>query len=215
MQMTLFWTSLTSIVYLAAASPVNPLSSDLDKRGSSIIIGFRSVAAAEAQIYQQNGNFLKYSTTGGPAHRIDQLGPGAYLSPSPGEWPAQWICVVQADSDFFAGLNKAWVPETMNNGCTPLWDNVGAPNRPGFLSNVMPGRGFTTSNTMLFSIIARVNNNPRQMLIPQSLVNSNPQAFKVNCALDQEGLAEREAIYGLAGNVVDWDTLGIAGVPQP
>lgn len=84
------------------------------------------VHQGEAQLYMKAGNFLTYDTKGGPSHRIDQLGPGAYLSPSPGEWPAPWVCAVQAVSKTqFDILNKAWVPETADDGCTPLWDNNG------------------------------------------------------------------------------------------
>ena len=37
-----------------------------------------------------------------------------------------WDCAILADSDAWNLVNKAWVPETADDGCTPLWYNVGS-----------------------------------------------------------------------------------------
>ncbi len=150
------WTSLTFIVSLVAASPLKLESTPLEERDASLLVGFRgvskvrqdpnrqmkqarltSITQAEADLYKKAGNFLVYDTTGGPSQRIDQLGPGAYLSPSPGEWPAPWVCAVHAVSaSQFNIRNKAWVPEKTSDG-KPLWDKDGgkAPDSSSRSSN--------------------------------------------------------------------------------
>ncbi|KAI1826344.1 hypothetical protein F4861DRAFT_497976 [Xylaria intraflava] len=158
------------------------------------------------------GNFLTYDTRGAPSHRIDQLGRGAYISPSPGEWPAPWVCVVQAVSmTEFKLLNKAWIPETADDGCTPLWDTNGESNRPAYLQ-LLGGKGFTSDNTLLFSTIARVDPAKLQLLIPAKLIQAGKIKFSVNCA-DITDTAAYDAIT--AFGPVDWYSWdNVKGTPQ-
>ncbi|KAI1129039.1 hypothetical protein F5Y10DRAFT_291432 [Nemania abortiva] len=206
------WTSLTFAISLVTASPLSSDASSLEKRDSSFLVGYRGVSPGEAQNYMKAGNFLTYETAGGPSHRIDQLGPGAYLSPSPGEWPAPWVCAVQAVSTTqFNLLNKAWVPQTADDGCTPLWDNNGAPNRQAYLTS-RGDSAFTTDNTLLFSTIARVDPPKLQLLIPAKLIQAGKVKFAVNCA-DITDTAAYGAIQALGS--VDWYSWAkVKGTPQ-
>lgn len=57
-----------------------------------------------------------------------QLGQGTYASPQIADWPGSqnaWFCAILADEDAWNRVNKAWVPETADDGCTPLWWEVG------------------------------------------------------------------------------------------
>ncbi|KAI3340805.1 hypothetical protein F4824DRAFT_487184 [Ustulina deusta] len=205
------WTSLTFIVSLVAASPLKLESTPLEERDASLLVGFRGVSKAEADLYKKAGNFLVYDTTGGPSQRIDQLGPGAYLSPSPGEWPAPWVCAVHAVSaSQFNIRNKAWVPEKTSDG-KPLWDKDGAANRPAYLKSI-GGSSFTVDNTLLFSTIARVTPKHLQLLIPAKLIQTETKAFPVNCA-DINDKPAYDAIKAL-GSVNWYSWPNVKGTPQ-
>ncbi|KAI3320492.1 hypothetical protein HD806DRAFT_506599 [Xylariaceae sp. AK1471] len=195
------WTALTFIVSIAAFS--------LDKRGSSVIIGYRTVSPAAAKDYHDAGNTLTYKK----GHSSDQLGPGAYISPIRGDWPMEdinWDCAILADSSAWNLVNKAWLPATADDGCTPLWWAKGEPNRNAYLKDI-GGPGFTTSNTVLLSQIDGFEK--LQILIPPTLIGkSGGLNIVVQCAekKNQQGIDEI-SVYG----DVDWYSWPNAkGTPQ-
>ncbi|TGJ87978.1 hypothetical protein E0Z10_g717 [Xylaria hypoxylon] len=179
------WTSLTFMVSLVTASPLNPDASALEKRDSSFLIGYRGVSAAEAQKYMKAGNFLTYDTSGGPTNRA--------------------VSTTQ-----FNLLNKAWVPETADDGCTALWGNEFTSNRAAYLTS-RGGSSFTTDNTLLFSLIKGVTDKS-QLLIPAKLIQAGQVKFAVNCA-DITDTAAYGAIEALGA--VDWYSwTNVKGDPQ-
>ncbi|RDL34767.1 Uncharacterized protein BP5553_07895 [Venustampulla echinocandica] len=193
------WTALTFIVSVTASS--------LDKRGSSVIIGYRTVSAAQAQGYKNAGNTLAWSES----RSSDQLGEGVYISPRIADWPGastNWDCAILADSNAWNLVNKAWVPAS--DGCTPLWWKIGDPNRPAYLK-ALGGSSFTPSNTALLSRIDGFE--LLQLLIPPQLLGAKGGLkISVQCAAktDTEGIAAI-SIYG----DVDWSSwLNVKGTVQ-
>ena len=78
------------------------------------------ISQKTAKSYHDAGNTLTYKK----GSSSDQLGPGAYISPILGDWPtsdAYWDCAIFADTLPWDLVNKAWVPATAEDGCTPLW----------------------------------------------------------------------------------------------
>jgi len=193
------WAALTFIISIAA--------SPLKERGSSIIIGYRTISPGQAAIYQAAGDTLEW----GGSFSSDQLGPGVYISPRIADWdaaPTNWDCAILADSNAWNLVNKAWVPSI--NGCKPLWWGKGAQNRPAYLTDI-GGPSFTPSNTALLSQAEGFQK--LQMLIPPQLLGtSGGLNIKVQCAAkaDADGI-ERISIYG----EVDWSTwLNVKGTVQ-
>ncbi|KAI1771034.1 hypothetical protein F4818DRAFT_220325 [Hypoxylon cercidicola] len=192
-------TAWTLVVSIAASS--------LEKRGKSVIVGYRTVNSEFAQRYHDAGNTLVYSKS----HSSDQLGPGAYISPTRGDWPLQgdtfWDCAILADSSAWDRVNKAWVPEFGTDPCTPLWYSKGESNRNAYLGDL----GFTASNTVLLSKIDGFEK--LQILVPPALIDkSGGMNFNVQCAkqTNQQGIAAI-SIYG----DVDWYSwLDVGGTPQ-
>ncbi|KAJ8123181.1 hypothetical protein ONZ43_g810 [Nemania bipapillata] len=189
------WTLLTLIVASAVAF--------IDKRGSSIVVGYRSVSADVAKQYHDAGDTLITPVLKRPPSS-DQLGPGAYISPKRADWPLVppdvWDCAILAESTAWNLANKAWVPKTADDGCTPLWYNEGSKgvsNRDAYLQSI-GGTGFTTSNTLLFSQI--------------SGTGAGGLNLKVQCAArsNQKGIDDID-FYG----DVDWYSwTNVKGTPQ-
>ncbi|KAI0877250.1 hypothetical protein GGS24DRAFT_161912 [Hypoxylon argillaceum] len=209
------WTLLAFIIASTVAS--------LDKRGSSIIVGYRSVSPDVAKQYHDAGNTLITPVLKN-APSSDQLGPGAYTSPTRGDWPLVppdvWDCAILADSSAWNIANKAWVPKTADDGCTALWYDKGGngvSNRNAYLQSI-GGAGFTTSNTVLFSQISGTGGEGElpykvQILIPKTLFGSSGGLnLNVQCAArsNQEGIDEI-SLYG----DVDWYSwTNVKGTPQ-
>ncbi|KAI9662745.1 MAG: hypothetical protein M1829_006140 [Trizodia sp. TS-e1964] len=153
--LNLVWAALAFIVAIAA--------SPLQKRASSILVGYRTVSAEQALIYKNAGGTLVWSAP----RSSQQIGPGTYLSPTLGDWPGagtSWYCAILADSGPWNLANKAWVPQT--DGCKPLWWAQGVPNIPAYLTSV-GGPGFALDNTVLLSQISGFQK--LQLTIPQQL----------------------------------------------
>ncbi|XXG96284.1 hypothetical protein Hte_002565 [Hypoxylon texense] len=189
---------------------VSTTASSLEKRGPSVVIGYRTVSQKAAKLYHDAGNTLVYS--GGSS---DQLGPGAYISPILGDWPLEgeqfWVCAILADSTAWDSLNKAWVPET-SNICGPLWYAQGAPNRNTYLQDV-GGSGFTTSNTVLLSKITGFHPEKLQILIPKAILDQkNGLKFNVQCVqqTDKQGIAD----ISVYGNIDWYSWKDVKGTPQ-
>ncbi|KAI9651824.1 MAG: hypothetical protein M1829_002137 [Trizodia sp. TS-e1964] len=189
---------------IAAASP-------LTKRAPTqkMLIGYRTVSAQQALIYQNAGGTLVFSTW----RNSEQLGPGTYMTSVAAQWDGQvgsWICAVLADPDPWNAVRKAWVPEQVN-GCTPLWFPEGVPNRPAYLTSV-GGPDFTAANTVLFSRVAGFEY--LQALLPQPLHNpGGGLGIVAQCVagLDAAAVAILGSVYGTA----DWRSYpNIRGTPQ-
>ncbi|KAI2631043.1 hypothetical protein GGR54DRAFT_182687 [Hypoxylon sp. NC1633] len=198
---TRLFTSLAVIVSIAASS--------LEKRGPSIILGYRTVGPDQAESYHKAGNTLVYQQ----GHSSDQLGPGAYISPILGDWPQEggtfWDCAILADSTAWSSVNKAWLPESIGS-CTPLWFSKGEPNRNAYLQGL--GAGFTTSNTVLFSQIHGFKEK-LQMLIPPTLMGSSGGLnIHVQCA--QKSNTKDIADISIYGDVDWYSWPDVAGTPQ-
>ncbi|KAI0394192.1 hypothetical protein F5Y17DRAFT_458232 [Xylariaceae sp. FL0594] len=196
------WTTLLSLIVTASALA-------LDKRVQYIPIGYRTVLPGGAVAYHKAGDTLTYKASGS----ADQLGPGAYISPAIGEWavgPTSWDCAILADAPAWNRVNKAWVPATADDGCTPLWWDKGEKNRNAYLQEV-GGKGMTTDNTVLFSKIQGFD--LVQMLIPESLLGkSGGLNIHVQCAAktDKKGI-EQISAYGQ----IDWYSWNnVKGTPQ-
>ncbi|KAI1460602.1 hypothetical protein F4805DRAFT_369146 [Annulohypoxylon moriforme] len=186
-------------------------ASVVEKRGSSILVGYRTTFPAQIQKYYQAGNTLTYNPELGKSS--EQLGSGAYISPRIGDWPmadTNWDCAILADSSAWNLVNKAWVPETADDGCTPLWYEIGQPNRDAYLKEI-GGPGFTTSNTVLISQIQGFEK--LQILIPPSLMGKKGGLnIQVQCALktNKQGINDI-SVYGEA----DWYSwTNVKGAPQ-
>ncbi|KAL9074799.1 MAG: hypothetical protein Q9157_004265 [Trypethelium eluteriae] len=184
------WTALVLLIPIAASS--------LIKRGPSVIIGYRSVNPDAVQSYQKAGNTLTYKK----GSSSDQLGPGVYISPVLGDWVmGSWECAILADSDAWNKINKAWVPEIADDGCTPLWWSNGG------------GSGFTTDNTVLLSKIDITGQQKLQLMIPAALIGgSGGLKLQVQCVekTNQEGLNQ----IGVYGNADWYSWSDVKGTPQ-
>ncbi|KAI1450687.1 hypothetical protein F5Y02DRAFT_365557 [Annulohypoxylon stygium] len=200
---TKLFTSWTFVVSIAALA--------IEKRGSSVLVGYRTVSAKQAQLYHDAGNTLTYNPELGRSS--EQLGAGAYISPRRGEWPMSdsfWDCAILADSSAWNLVNKAWIPETADDGCTPLWYDAGKPNRDAYLKDI-GGSGFTSSNTVALSQIHGFQ--LLQILIPSMLMGKKGGLnLEVQCAAktNQKGI-EEISIYGDA-NWYSWTN--VKGTPQ-
>ncbi|KAI0965170.1 hypothetical protein F4678DRAFT_453672 [Xylaria arbuscula] len=206
------WALLTLIVSSTVAL--------LDKRGSSVIVGYRSVSPDVARQYHEAGNTLIKPVLKNPPSS-DQLGAGAYISPIRGDWPLVspdvWDCAILADSSAWNLVNKAWVPKTADDGCTDLWYAKGEANRNAYLKNI-GGPGFTTSNTVLFSQISGTGGPGElpfkiQILIPETLYGSaGGLSINVQCAArTNQGGIDEISMYG----DVDWYSwTNVKGTPQ-
>ncbi|OAA45599.1 hypothetical protein NOR_03388 [Metarhizium rileyi] len=180
-------TKLWAILALVSSAVASPL----DKRGPSVLVGYRTVSPAQAKIYIDAGNTLVWSES----RSSDQLGKGVYISPHIGEWPAseeQWDCAVLADSNVWNIMNKAWVPKAWaadTGSCKPLWWALGEKGRAEYLKE-LGGPTFKVSNTILLSEIEGYD--LLQLLIPPQLLDpSIGLNIKVNCAekKDEQGIS--------------------------
>ncbi|ATY59028.1 hypothetical protein A9K55_002230 [Cordyceps militaris] len=193
--------SLTlALASLGAALP-------LEERGPSVVVGYRTVSAAQAKIYKDAGNTLVWTQS----QSSDQLGPGVYISPNLGDWPAtpsDWYCVILADSTPWNPTNKAWVPERHNGKA--LWWNAGAANRAAYLREI-GGSNFRPDNTVRLSIISGFR--LLQLLIPPELIKDpNHLKTRTQCAAKTDEAGVRAiAAYG----PVDWSRWpNVKGTPQ-
>ncbi|KAI0157857.1 hypothetical protein GGR52DRAFT_179179 [Hypoxylon sp. FL1284] len=194
----------------ALAAIISVGSSSLEKRGPSIVIGYRTVGQEAAKLYHDAGNTLVYSGASS-----DQLGPGAYISPIPEDWPLEgdqfWVCAILADSSAWNLVNKAWMPDESDD-CGPLWYSQGETNRNKYLRDV-GGQGFTTSNIVLLSKITGFHPEKLQILIPKAILGKKDGLkFNVQCAQQTNRQAVAEiAVYGN----VDWYSwVNVKGTPQ-
>ncbi|EGX87934.1 hypothetical protein CCM_09557 [Cordyceps militaris CM01] len=216
--------SLTlALASLGAALP-------LEERGPSVVVGYRTVSAAQAKIYKDAGNTLVWTQS----QSSDQLGPGVYISPNLGDWPAtpsDWYCVILADSTPWNPTNKAWVPERHNGKA--LWWNAGVAGMPSVSVAVLPsllttreqkkaanraaylreigGSNFRPDNTVRLSIISGFR--LLQLLIPPELIKDpNHLKTRTQCAAKTDEAGVRAiAAYG----PVDWSRWpNVKGTPQ-
>ncbi|EAU92055.1 hypothetical protein CC1G_06042 [Coprinopsis cinerea okayama7 len=151
----------------------------------TITIGYRMVNKDAAEAYKKNGNKLSFLASAGG----QQLGPGAYVSPAPGEWVGEMQCFIQAKASEWANAPKVWVPqvgiESIENGraiCgTPLFWEKNRANREEYIKK----KGSTPANTVLFS---HIENDPKkapgpklQMLIPPAVANDPKYDIRIYC----------------------------------
>ncbi|EAU92056.1 hypothetical protein CC1G_06043 [Coprinopsis cinerea okayama7 len=145
------------------------------------LIGYRVVPKKVAEAYAKNGNKLDFSI---PANG-QQLGPGVYASPGPGEWEGDMQCFIQANGVEWDRVPKVWIHQfaidSIDNGkavCgSRLFWNENRYHREDYIKR----RGATPANTVLFSHIETDKNkipDPKkdkvQMLIPKA-VGENPK----------------------------------------
>ncbi|KAI1096564.1 hypothetical protein F5B19DRAFT_437063 [Rostrohypoxylon terebratum] len=200
---TKLFTSWTLLVVSIAAVAI-------EKRGPSVLVGYRSVSPALAQIYLKAGSTLTYDPKASTSS--DQIGAGAYISPKIGDWPTSdeyWDCAVLAESSAWNLVEKAWIPEYADNGCTPLWWDKGASNRKAYLKD-LGGAIMTPDNTVVMSIAEGFNK--LQLLIPPGLMGAKAGLnLKVQCAAKKDTDAiKRISLYGEA----DWYSLNnVKGTP--
>ncbi|OAA56763.1 hypothetical protein ISF_07279 [Cordyceps fumosorosea ARSEF 2679] len=182
-------------------------TSPLAERGPSIFVGYRTVSAAQAELYRKAGNTLVYTGS----QSSDQLGPGVYISPNFGDWPGSpdgWVCAILADALLWNPVNKAWVPEFWNG--KPLWWKKNEANMVAYLKNI-GGSNFVMTNTIRLSIIDGFR--LLQLLIPGNMVeNRKILNTRTQCAAktDKKGIEAIKA-YGS----VDWSKWpNVKGQPQ-
>lgn len=106
-----------------------------------------------------------------------QLGPGAYTSPSPGEWPGSgnsWFCVILADSDAVDRVSKAWVPASYEG--VDLWYQPAAIDE--YIKKLESS--WDPAKTLRLSKISGTE--LLQLLIPPGLLNSNGGGMRISAS---------------------------------
>ncbi|RMZ84418.1 hypothetical protein DV738_g461, partial [Chaetothyriales sp. CBS 135597] len=232
-----FWV-LLAVAVLVTGIPVEEPGDILNKRDDKPRrhIGYRVASKAEAEAIFNNGRKAVQSNGSGAR----QLGNGIYISPKfqdystsgtaePGEEPVKdtnWDCLGTIDPDFWAGLNKAWIPGRFEfpedrqenpDTCSPqiLWGMAPSKahiltfptpdktNRERFLTFLDPA--WTRANTVLFSKLAS-HEEKVQALIPPEIIELG-QLYFDQCA--ERGTKENAQI-GMMG-VVDWEVEDFPG----
>lgn len=188
-------------LFVAIATVTDALP--LARRGKSVLIGFRTVSAEQAEIYRKAGNKLVWSAPQSSA----QIGPGTYISPKLGDWAGAangWYCAIQGDSEEkWKLVNKAWLPE--KDGDKMLWTPKGEPNVPAFLKKL--NSSFTVDNTVLFSKILGFE--LLQLALPKKLQPGLGLAAHCAAKTDTVGVKALEAL-----GIAQWSSWTIKGVPQ-
>ncbi|KAK8915261.1 hypothetical protein MANI_016127 [Metarhizium anisopliae] len=160
------------LVSSIAASPYKTHS--VEKRGQNVIIGYRTVAEAQAREYIA----AKTLTLTKPPVGI-QIGTGVYTSPAPGEWPGgptSWYCAILADAEALANTAKAWVPST-------YWFKG-----DGEIDSFIKAQGLDPLKTMRMSLIDGLASR-QQMVIPTGLLNNKGGGLSLS-VLCKQNVAE-------------------------
>ncbi|EAU92035.1 hypothetical protein CC1G_06022 [Coprinopsis cinerea okayama7 len=176
----------------------------------TITIGYRVVPKTVAAAYQKNGNKLDFAIKANG----EQIGPGAYVSPAPGEWPGEMQCFITANRAEWTKAPKVWVPqvaiESINNGkamCgTPLFWQKNAANREAYVKK----KGATPGSTVLFSHIEldpkKAPGPNLQMVIPPAVGQDPKYDIRVYCFPQGDPKIPKER--------VSWESWGIKDFGQ-
>ncbi|KZL85058.1 hypothetical protein CI238_09714 [Colletotrichum incanum] len=146
----------------ALGLPVDP---ELDKRAQNVIIGYRTVSAAQGERYNQAGTL-----TNDPNLIGTQIGAGVYTTPNRGGWPgsaSSMYCVIMADSAALRDVYKVQIPEFFNE--ERIWFK-GQAAVDGYIKNVVPQA--VPNKTIRISKIDG-GSGALQIVIPPGLLNSN------------------------------------------
>ncbi|KID86253.1 hypothetical protein MGU_06686 [Metarhizium guizhouense ARSEF 977] len=160
------------LVSSIAASPYKTHS--VEKRGQNVIIGYRTVAEAQARDYIKAKTLTLTKAPVGI-----QIGTGVYTSPAPGEWPGgptSWYCAILADAEALANTAKAWVPST-------YWFKG-----DGEIDSFIKAQGLDPLKTMRMSLIDGLESR-QQMVIPTGLLNNNGGGLSLS-VLCKQNVAE-------------------------
>ncbi|EAU92034.1 hypothetical protein CC1G_06021 [Coprinopsis cinerea okayama7 len=146
----------------------------------AVTIGYRMVSKDTAAAYAKKKNKLDYSIKANG----EQLGPGVYASPAPGEWFGAMQCFIQANGVEWAKVPKAWVHQfsiDIDNGKSICGSRLFWKENSFLREAYLKRRGATPDNTVLFSHIETHKDtipDPKkdkvQMLIPKA-VGENPK----------------------------------------
>ncbi|OAA34924.1 hypothetical protein BBO_09011 [Beauveria brongniartii RCEF 3172] len=146
----------------------------LEKRIQEIIIGYRRVDPAEAEIYKNAGNTLTPSAGKGGL----QLGQGVYTSDELGSWEGDKTkpsknCVILANAEAFEKVSKAWIPR-------PSWWSAPLNMRP---EKYLKGLSLNPAKTIRLGIVDVKGKETLQMMIPNELLNDKGGGLDlvVNC----------------------------------
>ncbi|KAK8142226.1 hypothetical protein G3M48_009137 [Beauveria asiatica] len=157
---------------LTRDEPIN--ANLLEKRIQEIIIGYRRVNPAEAEIYKNAGNTLTPSAGKGGL----QLGQGVYTSDELGSWEGDKNkpsknCVILANAEAFEKVSKAWIPR-------PSWWSAPLNMRP---EKYLQGLSLNPAKTIRLGIVDIKGKETLQMMIPNELLNDKGGGLDlvVNC----------------------------------
>ncbi|KAM3477247.1 hypothetical protein MY8738_006527 [Beauveria namnaoensis] len=153
----------------------------LEKRVQEIIIGYRRVDPAEAEIYKNAGNTLTPSAGKGGL----QLGQGVYTSDELGAWEGDKNkpsknCVILANAETFEKVSKAWIPR-------PSWWSAPRNMRP---EKYLKGLSLDPAKTIRLGIVDVKGKETLQMMIPNEMLNDKGGGLDlvVNCEDPEKNL---------------------------
>ncbi|KAM3489649.1 hypothetical protein MY3957_007043 [Beauveria namnaoensis] len=153
----------------------------LEKRVQEIIIGYRRVDPAEAEIYKNAGNTLTPSAGKGGL----QLGQGVYTSDELGAWEGDKNkpsknCVILANAETFEKVSKAWIPR-------PSWWSAPLNMRP---EKYLKGLSLDPAKTIRLGIVDVKGKETLQMMIPNEMLNDKGGGLDlvVNCEDPEKNL---------------------------
>ncbi|OLN97965.1 hypothetical protein CCHL11_02507 [Colletotrichum chlorophyti] len=163
---------IAGVIFLATHALGLPVDPDLDKRAQNVIIGYRTVSAAQGQRYNQAGTLTNDGNLIGT-----QIGAGVYTTPNRGGWPGSATsiislremryCVIMADSAALSRVNKVQIPESFNG--QTIWFK-GQAVVDAYIKNVVPLAD--PNKTIRISKIEGAVDG-LQIVIPPGLLNSN------------------------------------------
>jgi hypothetical protein len=167
----------------------------IEKRGQSIIIGYRYVEEKTAKTYNQHKTLTQIAANG------VQLGEGAYISPALGQWPVpadRWHCVILADQAKLAQVKKLYI--TPKSGNHVLFYN------PTNLNAYIAKAQMDPKKTILFSVIKGLEP-AQQMLLPPAFLKGALGA-SIDIGLHVTCKPQHQSI---GSAVVDWSKWHIPG----
>ncbi|KAI5920265.1 hypothetical protein F4810DRAFT_723585 [Camillea tinctor] len=167
--------TLTLATQVAAFPLVS--NNNLEERAQNVIIGYRTVAQAQAERYNQAGTLTDDGNQIGT-----QIGAGVYTTPNAGGWPGSansWYCVITAQDTALNNVVKVKIPESFQG--KKLWF-AGDSAIDGYIKSVAPSAD--PKKTMRISKIDGMGSS-LQMVVPPGLLNSNGGGLGITTSCKQ------------------------------
>ncbi|KAK1948750.1 hypothetical protein LY78DRAFT_709772 [Colletotrichum sublineola] len=161
-----------------------------------IPIGYRTVSPQQAAEYNSNGR-LSYNPL---RSAREQLGPGVYTTPGPGQWagkPEDWLvhCLITGLENEIKFMDEVWIPRDYWWNARAMFEYV--------------EENFEDVNLDYAMRLSRVDEHEdiTQLLIPDHLVIEYSALFQVICKQDWRNLPHTSEV-----KYSSWDN--VHGTPQ-